>query len=64
MAVYANAAERQRAYRERYRQRIEQRIETHEARLEQLQQSVDELQHLLGQLGMAAEREEVRREAA
>lgn len=64
MAVYASAAERQRAYRERYRRRIEQRIETHEARLEQLQQSVDELQHLLGQLGMAAEREEVRREAA
>jgi chaperonin cofactor prefoldin len=64
MTMYANAAERQRAYRERYRQRIEQRIETHEKRLERLQEAIDELQRLLRQVGMGDVCAQTDREAA
>lgn len=43
MTMYANAAERQKAYRARYREQVEQRITQNEARIAQLQKAVDEL---------------------
>ena len=50
-SMYANNAERQRAYRERYRNRIENRIETTEEQIQRLTAMIQDLTQLLQGMG-------------
>jgi ferritin-like metal-binding protein YciE len=50
-SMYANNAERQRAYRERYRNRIENRIETTEEQIARLTEMIADLTQLLQGIG-------------